>query len=52
MRPSDGVLLLKKILVGAVVAAIPLTIIIGGLWLTRSLLDHSQPATTHTRSQQ
>jgi hypothetical protein len=38
MRSADVTLLLKKILVGMVVAAIPLLIMIGGLWFTRALL--------------
>jgi hypothetical protein len=40
MRPADLSLLLKKIVVGLVIAAIPLLIIASGLWLTRMLLDH------------
>ncbi len=48
MRPADFSLLLKKIVIGVVVAAIPLLIITSGLWLTRILLDHPQsPAHVH-----
>ncbi len=42
MRPADFSLLLKKIVIGVVIAAIPLLIITSGLWLTRILLDHPQ----------
>lgn len=38
MHPADFTLLLKKILIGVVVAAIPLLIMIGSLWFTRALL--------------
>jgi hypothetical protein len=40
MRSADVALLLKKILVGVVVASIPLLIMIGGLRFTRALLAH------------
>jgi hypothetical protein len=40
MRLTDLNLLLKKIVVGVVIAAIPLLIITSGLWLTRTLLEH------------
>jgi hypothetical protein len=49
MRLAELILLLKKIAVGVVVAAIPLLILVGGLWLTRTLLDSSSnpaPSTT------
>ena len=45
MRATDLSLLLRKIVVGLVIAAIPLLIIFSGLWLTRILLDHPQTAT-------
>jgi hypothetical protein len=41
MQLADISLLAKKIVVGVVIAAIPLLILVGGLWLTRALLDHS-----------
>ena len=39
MQISDVNLLLKKVAVGVVIAAIPLLILIGGLRLTRTVLD-------------
>ena len=51
MHPADLSLLLKKIGVGAVIAAIPLLIITGGLWLTRALLDHPQRPAVSAPSQ-
>ena len=39
MQLADANLLLKKIAVGVVIAAIPLLIIIGGLTLTRAVLE-------------
>lgn len=39
MHAADIRLLLKKVAVSVVVAAIPLVILVGGLWLTRILLD-------------
>ncbi len=39
MQLADANLLMKKIAVGVVVAAIPLLIIIGGLTLTRVVLE-------------
>jgi hypothetical protein len=47
MRAADYALLLKKIVVGVVVAAIPLLIILGGLWVTRVVLEHPRTATVH-----
>lgn len=46
MRFADLRLLFKKIVVGVVIAAIPIVIITSGLWLTRTLLDrpHSPAA--------
>jgi hypothetical protein len=40
MQLADISLLVKKIAVGVVIASIPLLILVGGLWLTRVLLDH------------
>ncbi len=39
MQIADANLLLKKIAVGVVIAAIPLLILIGGLTLTRAVLE-------------
>jgi len=39
MQISDLNLLLKKVAVGVVIAAIPLLILIGGLRLTRTVLE-------------
>lgn len=39
MQLADANLLLKKIAVGAAIAAIPLLILIGGLTLTRAVLE-------------
>lgn len=39
MQLADVNLLLKKIAVGVAIAAIPLLILIGGLWLTRTVLE-------------
>jgi len=39
MQLADANLLLKKIAVGVVIAAIPLLIIIGGLTLARAVLE-------------
>ena len=51
MQPADLSLLFKKIALSVVVAAVPLLILIGGLWLTRTLLDrsHNQPLSTLSR---
>jgi hypothetical protein len=48
MRPADLSLLIKKIVVGVVIAAIPLLIISSGLWLTRILLDHPHTSAAST----
>ncbi len=54
MQITDANLLLKKIVVGIVIAAIPLLILIGGLTLTRAVLERqtghqvSVPAQPHT----
>ena len=39
MQIADVNLLLKKVAIGVVIAAIPLLILIGGLRLTRAVLD-------------
>jgi surface polysaccharide O-acyltransferase-like enzyme len=39
MRFADVNLLVKKVIVGVVIAAIPLFILIGGLHLTRAVLE-------------
>lgn len=39
MQLADASLILKKIAVGVVIAAIPLLILIGGLRLTRAVLE-------------
>jgi hypothetical protein len=39
MLTADLSLLLKKIAVGILVTTVPLGILAGGLWLTRTLLD-------------
>jgi hypothetical protein len=39
MTLSDVTLIAKKILVAVVVTLIPFTIVVGGLWLTQSLLS-------------
>lgn len=50
MQIADVKLLLKKVAVGVVIAAIPLLILIGGLRLTRALLErqpgHQVPVPT------
>jgi hypothetical protein len=51
MRLADFALLLKKIGVGVVIAAIPLLLITGGLWLTRALLEHPRQPAVSTPSQ-
>ena len=51
MRPADVSLLLKKISVGVAIAAIPLLILIGGLWLTRVELER-QPGHVVSRPRQ
>jgi len=51
MHLEDVSLLLKKIAVGVVVAAIPLLILVGGLWLTRVLLDRPHNHAISTPSQ-
>jgi hypothetical protein len=52
MQPADLSLLFKKIALSVVVAAVPLLILIGGLWLTRTLLDrpHNHALSTLSRS--
>lgn len=49
---ADISLLLRKIVVGVVVAAVPLLIIIGSLWLTRTVLnrthDHAISTSAHS----
>jgi hypothetical protein len=40
MHSGDLSVLLKKIALSAVIAAVPLFILVGGLWLTRVVLDH------------
>ena len=41
MTKSDWALVVKKIAVGLALTTIPVTIIGGGLWLTRTLLERS-----------
>jgi hypothetical protein len=41
MRLNDLTLLLKKIAVGVAVTLVPLLILTGGIWLTRTLLDRT-----------
>jgi len=45
---SDALLLVKKIIIGILVAVIPFVIIFGGLWITRRVLgtDTDQVQTT------
>lgn len=50
MHIADLGLLIKKIIVGVAVAAIPFDIVTGGLWLTRTLLDHRQAPITSAPS--
>jgi len=50
MRTSDLTLLLQKIAVGLLVTIVPLLILGGGIWLTRTLLDRS-PAAAAAASQ-
>jgi uncharacterized protein YneF (UPF0154 family) len=46
MTLSDVNLVVKKILVGIVVTLVPFAIVVGGLWLTRKLLnDHPNTKT-------
>jgi hypothetical protein len=50
MRLNDVILLFQKIAVGLVVTAVPLMILGGGMWLTRTLLDRAPAASaTQTR---
>ena len=51
MRLTDLSLLLKKIVVGVVIAAVPLLILVGGLWLTRTLLDKQNNHAVSSRIQ-
>jgi hypothetical protein len=49
MLTADLILLLKKIAVGIVITIVPLGILAGGLWLTRTLLDRGPaPAVSAT----
>lgn len=48
---SDVTLLLKKILIGILVAVVPFAIIFGGLWITRRVLgSDAQQAKTEIKS--
>ncbi|MGC3946236.1 MAG: hypothetical protein QM762_17255 [Chryseolinea sp.] len=48
---SDVTLLLKKILIGILVAVIPFVIIFGGLWITRRVLGtDTQQVRAETKS--
>ena len=48
---SDVTLLLKKIAIGILVAAIPFAIIFGGLWVTRKVLGtEEKQLSTQTKS--
>lgn len=47
MTPADVLLLLRKTAVGVAVAIVPIIILVGGLSLTRALLDR---AGTHSVS--
>jgi hypothetical protein len=51
MQLADANLLLKKIAVGVVVAAIPLLILIGGLTLTRVVLERQHGPQTSIPTQ-
>jgi len=41
MTLTDTWLLLKKILLGIVITAVPLVILAGGLWITQRVTNHS-----------
>lgn len=48
---SDALLLVKKILIGILVALIPFAIIFGGLWITRKVLGpDTEQVQTHAKS--
>lgn len=47
---ADVTLLLKKILIGILVAVIPFVIIFGGLWITRRFLEPTQQVDTEFKS--
>jgi hypothetical protein len=44
MNLMDAWLLVKKIAVGIVITIVPLAIIVGGLWITRTHAGHPAPA--------
>ncbi|MEJ1238704.1 hypothetical protein WBG78_11270 [Chryseolinea sp. T2] len=45
---SDVILLVKKILIGIIVAVIPFLIILGGLWITQRVLGSGEVQTQIT----
>jgi hypothetical protein len=48
---SDALLLIKKIIIGILVAVIPFVIIFGGLWITQRVLGtNSEQVQTYTKS--
>jgi hypothetical protein len=49
---ADIILIAKKILVGLVIAIVPLIILIGGLWITQKRLpsSHSDPQSPATQA--
>jgi hypothetical protein len=49
---SDLSLLFKKIAVGVIVSFVPLMILAGGIWLTRTLLDRAPAAASAPQTHQ
>lgn len=47
---TDFILLIKKILIGILVAIIPFAIIFGGLWITRRVLSHETKQSIEIKS--
>jgi len=48
MKLADGLLLLKKILVGIAITVVPLAIIVGGLWtIQQTRANHAQTSQMH-----
>jgi hypothetical protein len=48
---SDASLLIKKIIIGILVAVIPFVIIFGGLWITQRILEtNSEQVQMQTKS--
>jgi len=48
MTFTDFKILAKKIIIGLVVAIVPLILIAGGLWLTKTVLSGNKPSQSST----